>query len=85
MEVVKTRFHDQDLPLQLWDEAKRTTVYVHNKFYHSALGFNTPEEMYTGKTPEVSHLKIFVSPVYVNIMKERRTKLGTSRNKGIFV
>ena len=85
MEVVKTRFHDQDLPLQLWDEATRTTVYVHNKFCHSALGFNTPEEMYTRKTPEVSHLKIFVSPVYVNIMKERRTKLGTSRNKGIFV
>jgi transposase InsO family protein len=24
---------------------------------HSALGFNTPEEMFTGKKPEVSHLK----------------------------
>ena len=41
--------------------------------------------MFTGKKPEVSHLKIFCCPVYVHIPKEKRTKLDPSRKKGIFV
>ena len=69
MEAMKTMIHDQDLPMHLWDEATRTTVYVQNRLSHSALGFKTPEEMYTGKKPEVSHLKIFGCPVYVHIPK----------------
>jgi hypothetical protein len=85
MEAVKTMIHDQDLPLHLWEEATRTTVYVQNKLSHSALGFKTPEEMFSGKKPEVIHLKIFGCPVFVHIPKEKRTKLDPSRNKGIFV
>ena len=71
MEAVKTMIHDQDLPMHLWDEATRTTVYVHNILSHSALGFKTPEEMFTGKKPEVSHLKIFGFPIYVTYQKKR--------------
>ena len=85
MEAVKTMIHDQDLPMHLWAEAARTTVYVQNRLSHSALGFKTPEEMFTGKKPEVSHLKIFGCPVYVHILKEKRTKLDPSLKKGIFV
>ena len=57
--AMKTMIYDQDLPMHLWEEAARTFVYVHNRISHSALGFKTPEEMLTGKNPEVSHLKIF--------------------------
>ena len=28
MEAMKTMIHDQDLPMHLWEEAARTTVYV---------------------------------------------------------
>jgi hypothetical protein len=52
---------------------------------HSALGFKTPEEMFSGKKPKVSHLKIFGCPVFVHIPKEKRNKLDPSRKKGIFV
>jgi hypothetical protein len=48
---------DQDLPMCLWAEAAMAVVYVQNRLSHSALGFKTPEEMFTGKKPEVSHLK----------------------------
>ena len=85
MEAVKTMIHDQDIPMHLWDEAARTIVYVYNILSHSALGFKTPEEMYTGKNHEVNHFKIFGFPVYVHIPKEKRTKLDPSRKKGIFV
>jgi transposase InsO family protein len=75
MEAVKTMIHDQDLPMHLWEEATKTIVYVQNRLSHSALGFKTPEEMFSGKKPKVSHLKIFGCPVFVHILKEKRTKL----------
>jgi hypothetical protein len=85
MEAVKTMIHDQDLPMHLWAEAARTTVYVQNRLSHSALGFKTPEEMFIRKKPKVSHLKIFGCPVFVHIQKEKRIKLDPSGKKGIFV
>ena len=70
MEAVKTMIHDQDLPMHLWVEAARTTVYVLNKLSHTALGFKTLEDMYTGKKPEVSHLKIFGFPICAYSIRE---------------
>jgi transposase InsO family protein len=78
MEAVKTMIHDQDLPMYLWAEATKTTIYVQNRLSHSALGFKTPKEMFTGKKPEVSHLKIFGCLVFVHIPKEKRTNLDPS-------
>jgi hypothetical protein len=84
MEATKTMIHDQDVPMHLWSEVARTTIYVQNRLSNSALGFKTPEEMFTEKKIEVSHLKIFGCPMFVHILKERRTKLDPSGNKGIF-
>ena len=35
--------------------------------------------------PKVSHLRIFGFPVYVHILKEKRTKIDPSMRKGIFI
>jgi hypothetical protein len=49
----------------LWVEAGMTTVYVQSRLPHGALGLKTPEEMFTRKKPEVSHLKnIWLSIAY---------------------
>jgi transposase InsO family protein len=85
MEVMKTMIHDQDLPMCLWAEAAMAIVYVQNRLSHNALGLKTPEEMFTGKKLEVSHLKIFGCPVFIHIPKEKRNKLKPSRKKEIFV
>jgi hypothetical protein len=69
----------------LWAEAAMVDVYVQNRLSHSALGFKTPEMMFTGKKLEVSHLKIFGCPVFIHIPKEKRNKLEPSGKKGIFV
>ena len=52
---------------------------------HNALVFKTLEEMFTGKKPKVSHLKIFGYPVFIHICKEKRNKMDPSGKKGIFV
>ena len=85
MEAVKAMIHDQDLPMHLWAEATRTTVYMQNKSPHRVLGNKTPKEMFSGEKLEVSHLRIFRCPVYIHVPKEKRTKLEPSRRKGIFV
>jgi transposase InsO family protein len=85
MEAVKTMIHDQDLPMHLWAEATRTTMYVQNRLSRSALGFKSPQGMFFEEKLEVSHLKIFGCSVFVHIPKEKRTKLNPSRKMGIFV
>jgi hypothetical protein len=85
LEAVKTMIHDQDLPMCLWAEAAMEAIYVQNRLSHSALGLKTPEEMFTEKKPEVSHLKIFGYPLFIHIPKEKRNKLDPSGNNGIFV
>ena len=82
MEAVKTMIHDQDIPIHLWAEAARTIVYVQNRSSHSALGFNTLEEMFRGKKPELSHLKIYGCPVFVHIPKKNDNQVGPFRKEG---
>jgi hypothetical protein len=41
--------------------------------------------MFTGKKPELSHLKIFGYLVFIHIPKEKRNKLEPSEKKRIFV
>ena len=44
MEAAKAMLHDQDLPMHLWAEVVRTTVYVQNLTLHRILEKKTPEE-----------------------------------------
>jgi transposase InsO family protein len=84
-EAARAMMYDQDLPLSLWVEAACIAVYVHNKCPHARLGEKTSEEVFIGKKPAVDHLRIFGSPVYIHVPKEKRTKLEPSGKKGIFV
>ena len=74
MDAAKAMLHDQDLPMHLWVEAARITVYVQNRTPHQVLDNKTPEEDFSGEKPEVSHLRIFGCSVYIHIPKEKRTK-----------
>ena len=85
MEDARAMLHDHDLPMHLWVEATRTMVYVHNCTPHRVLKTKTSKEVFFGKKPEVSHLRIFGYLVYIHIPKEKRTKLDPSGKKGIFV
>ena len=85
MEAARAMLHDKDIPMHLWTEANRTTLYVQNRTPHRVLENKKPEEVFSGKKPEVSHLRIFGCPVYIHIPKEKRTKLDPYGKKGIFV
>ena len=46
---------------------------------------STLEEAFFGKKPDISHLKIFGSPVYIHVTKDSRKKLELTTEVGIFV
>ena len=76
---------DLDLPLSLWDEAACTDVYIQNRSPNAILGEKTQEEVFTDKKPAVDHMRIFGTPVYIHVPKEKRLKLEPSGKKGTFV
>jgi hypothetical protein len=45
----------------------------------------TPEEAFTGKRPEVGHIRIFGCLVYCHVSTKRRTKIEPIAEKGILV
>ena len=85
MEAARAMLHDQYLPMHLWAEATRIAAYVQNRTPHIVLENKTPKEVFSGKKLEVGHIRIFGYPVYIHILKEKRTNLDLSQNKGIFV
>ena len=54
---------DQGLLKFLWGEAANIVVYVQNRCPHSDLDSKTPEEVFSSKKPDVSHPRVFGSPV----------------------
>lgn len=46
---------------------------------------STPKEAYSGKRPDISHLRIFGSPIYMHVKKDARKKLDLTAEVGIFV
>jgi hypothetical protein len=45
----------------------------------------TLEEVFLGIKPKVGHLRIFGCPVYIQVPKEKRTKMEPSSKNGVFV
>ena len=58
---------------------------MQNHCPHKILGMSTPEEAFSGRRPDISHLRIFGSPVYVHVTKDARKKLEPTAEVGIFV
>ena len=71
--------------MHLWAEACNTAVYVKNRCPHRELGMSTPEEDFTGKNPDIYHLNIFGSSIYIHVTKDARKKLKRTAEVGISV
>jgi hypothetical protein len=83
--AARSMLHDQSLPLYLWAEASATAVYLQNRSPHRILGKMTPEEAFTGRRPDVEHIRIFGCLTYSHVPSEKRTKLDPTAQQGILV
>ncbi|GBP25731.1 Retrovirus-related Pol polyprotein from transposon TNT 1-94 [Eumeta japonica] len=69
MERARCMLINSDLQKSYWAEAVSTAAYITNRCPTRALSYATPEEMWSGKKPDVSHLKIFGCEAMVKIPK----------------
>lgn len=83
-ESARTMIHAKNLPLSLWAEAVNTAVYILNRTV-SASGVATPYEMWTGKKPNIKHLRIFGSDAFVHVPKQFTKKMDLRAKKMILV
>jgi hypothetical protein len=85
IDATKAMIHDYFLPMHLWEETSSTIVYVQKIIPDKILGNKTPEEVFSRKKLEVSHLSIFGYLVSIHVPKENIMKLEPSGKKGTFV
>jgi hypothetical protein len=74
------------LPTELWGEAADTACYLYNRTpcnYKEQVV--TPEEIWTGKKPDLTHLRVFRCVVYAQLAKEQRGKLNPTSVRGILI
>ena len=72
---------EKSMPKFYWAEAVRTAVYIQNRIGEKV----SAHELYFGRKPNLRHLRVFSSIVYVHVPKEKRRKLDMKAEKCILV
>jgi hypothetical protein len=82
LDMVRSMMSQSDLPLSFWGYALETTTFTLNRVPSKSI-IKTQYEMWTGKTPNLSFLKIWGSEVYVK--KLQSNKLTPKSDNCIFM
>ena len=77
--------HMAGLSSGFWSYAVRTAIHVYNVTPIAKDGFKTPKKMWSGLTPDISHLRIFGCSAYVTINKKKRQKLDPKSQEMTFI
>eukprot|EP00253_Pinus_taeda_P035892 PITA_35892 len=70
MERARSILSGAGLGQEFWAEAVDTACYLVNRSPSSALEDKTPQEVWPGKKPSLSHLRVFGCDAYVHVPKE---------------
>jgi hypothetical protein len=76
---------DKSMPHHYWAETVATTIYIMNKTPTAIVHGVTPKEKYSGRKPDLSHLKVFGCIAYVHVPNELWTKLDPKAEKCVFI
>jgi hypothetical protein len=85
VEHARAMLAQNHVPTMLWPEAVAYACYLKNRSPTRALGDKTPEEIWTGKKPDVSTLREFGCPIWVLVPERDRHKLENKSKPYIFV
>ena len=84
-DMMRTMLVSAGLDANFWSDALLHATYVKNRLPHATLGI-TPFEAWTSSRPDLAHLRVFGSSIYVRTPGVDDGKLDTSRmHKGIFL
>eukprot|EP00253_Pinus_taeda_P014834 PITA_14834 len=81
VEMACSMLQHKSVPNKFWAEAVFIAVYLLNRSPTQAVKGKTPEEVWFGRKPKSSHLKVFSSIAYVWIPAPKRSKLDSKSQK----
>ena len=82
LDMVRSMMSQSDLPLSFWGYALETTAFTLNRVTSKSVD-KTPYEIWTGKIPSLSFLKIWGCEAFVKRLQS--DKLAPKSDKCIFV
>jgi len=85
-ELARTMLNETNLANYFWTDAISTTCYVLNRILIIPILKSTPCELYKGRKPNISHLRVFGSKCFVlNNGKYNLGKFDSKFNEAIFL
>ena len=81
-EIAQAMLNEMNLRLHFWADAIYTAIQIISGCQIANVHLKTPEEKWSGRKPNFSHLKIFGCVCYVHVL---RTKLDSKSEKCIFI
>lgn len=85
VENARSMLYTKDLPLELWAEAVNTAVYLLNRTPTKQVKSSTPFEKWTGRKPNLQHVKVFGCEAYLHVPDNLRKKLERKSRKFMLV
>ena len=88
VEMARTFMHSNpevQFPQAIWAELVTAAVYILNRTGKSSEGKISPYELWFGKKPRISHLRIIASTCYFHIPVQKRHKMDKKAEKGFLV
>ncbi len=86
VETARAMMHAHgNIPQGLWAEMINTATYVLNRTGPSSVSGKSPQELWSGKRPNIKHLRIIGCTCYAHIPKPNRKKMDRKAVKGILL
>jgi len=85
VEMAKSMLHVQNLKKSLWAKRVVNVAYTRNRCPSRALPSITPEEVWSGRKPCISHMRVFGCIAYAIMPDEKRGKLDAKGTKCLFL
>jgi hypothetical protein len=84
MDMVRSMMAQASLPVSFWGDALLTAAYLLNRVPSKSVEL-TPYELWTGRKPDLRHLRPWGSAAYVHFTSHPHGKLGPRAKKCIFL
>jgi hypothetical protein len=85
VEMARSMFHAQNLKKSLWAEAVVNAADTRNRCPSRVLSSITPEEVWSGRKPYISHMRVFGCIAYAMVLDKKRGKLDGKGKKCLFL
>ncbi|CAL9028169.1 unnamed protein product, partial [Prunus brigantina] len=85
MDMVRCMLKLKNLPKYFWAEAVACAVYILNRSPSRSVNGRTPYEVWSGRKPNIQHLRVFGCIAYSHVPDHIRKKLDEKAEKCIFI